>query len=154
MVSVKDVPSEKLIRELAIYLRDNYRTISPPLWSKFVKTGAHRERLPQNDDWWWIRAASILRKIYLNQHIGVEKLRKMYGGVRNAGLKPRHFRKAGGKIIRLILQQLEKAELVKTIKGEGRILTPNGYALLDRISLKIFRETIRENPSLKKYAFQ
>jgi len=154
MVSVKDVPSEKLIKELAIYLKDNYKIISPPSWSRFIKTGAHRERLPQYDDWWWIRAASILRKIYLNQRIGVERLRKMYGGIRSMGLRPAHFRKAGGKIIRLILQQLEKAELVRTIKGEGRILTPSGYALLDRISIKIFREIIKENPNLRKYAFQ
>jgi len=154
MVSVKDIPPEKLIKELASHLKDNYKIISPPPWSKFVKTGAHRERLPQDNDWWWIRAASILRKIYLNQYIGVERLRKMYGGVRSKGLKPVHFRKAGGKIIRLILQQLEKAELVKTIKGKGRILTPSGYALLDGISMKIFREIIKENPNLRKYAFQ
>lgn len=154
MVSIKDVPPEKLIKELAIHLKDNYRIISPPPWSKFVKTGAHKERLPQNDDWWWIRAASILRKIYLNQHIGVGRLRKIYGGARSMGLRPRHFKKAGGKIIRLILQQLEKAELIKTVKGGGRILTSNGTALLDRISIRIFREIIKENSNLRKYAFQ
>lgn len=154
MVSIKDVPPKKLIEELAMYLKNNYKVISPPPWSKFVKTGTHRERLPQNNDWWWIRAASILRKIYLNQHIGVGKLRKMYGGTRSMGLRPRHFRKAGGKIIRLILQQLEKAELIKTVKGEGRILTSNGMALLDRISIKIFREIVKEDSSLRKYAFQ
>ena len=109
--------------------------IKPPGWAKFVKTGKGKERPPINKDWWYIRTASILRKISNLGPIGTQKLRRKYGARKNRGNKPERVYKGSGNIIRKILQQLEKAELIKqtTIKGhKGRTLTPKGKSLLNK----------------------
>ncbi|MEM2539397.1 MAG: 30S ribosomal protein S19e, partial [Candidatus Bathyarchaeia archaeon] len=106
---------------------------------------------PQNPDWWYVRCASLLRKIYVKGPIGVERLRSEYGGRKRRGTRPEHARKGGGAIIRKTLQQLEKAGLIETIKGKGRVVTPEGRSLLDSLSAEIKREMEKVNPALSKY---
>ena len=65
MVSIKDVPTEKLLYALAINIRKNFQMVKPPIWSRYVKTASRRIAPPDDKDWWYTRAASILRKIYL-----------------------------------------------------------------------------------------
>jgi len=151
MISPKAVPADKLIMELAEYLKNNYPQIKPPEWAQYVKTGVHRERVPDNPDWWYIRAAAILRKVYIYGNIGVERLRVKFGGRKQNGTKKCHFRKGGGKIIREILQQLEEAKLVKKSEKGGRTLTPEGTSLLYRLTSKILRNLVKEDIELKKY---
>jgi len=79
MTTAYDVPAEPLIKKLAEKLRDEFK-IAPPEWSKWVKTGVHKERQPDNPDWWHIRVAAILRKVYMRGPIGTERLRAMFGG--------------------------------------------------------------------------
>jgi small subunit ribosomal protein S19e len=108
-------------------------TIEMPEWAQFVKTGTHRETLPKNPNWWYIRAASILRVINEKGPVGVGKLRVRYGGRQNRGVRPDRFAQASGKVIRTILQQLETAELIKQASvgtHKGRIITPKGVSLL------------------------
>lgn len=109
--------------------------IKAPEWSQVVKTGMAKERPPENLDWWYHRAASILRKIYIKGPIGVSKLRTLYSSKKNRGLKPERVYPAGGKIIRTILQQLEEVKLIqKQEKGKkGRIITNQGKSFLDSI---------------------
>lgn len=109
--------------------------IKPPEWAGFVKTGVHKERPPENPDWWFVRAASILRKVYLKGPIGVNKLRRYYGGRKNRGVKPEHFYKGSGKIVRTILQQLESVGLLeKSTKNvyKGRVITKKGVELIQK----------------------
>ena len=110
-------------------------TINPPEWSLFVKTGVGRERPPSNDDWWFQRAASILRRVHLTGPIGVNKLKTKYGSKKNRGHKPDKFYEGSGKIIRTILQQLEEAKLIqkkeKSLR-KGRIITKQGISLLEK----------------------
>lgn len=151
MTTVYDVPADILIDRLSKYLKENVREIRPPEWAAYVKTGSHVERAPHNPDWWYVRAASILRKLYIKGPIGVSRLRKLYGGRKRRGVKPAHFRKAGGSIIRHILQQLEEAGLAEKDGNRGRILTPKGRSLLDAMAARIKRELEREIPELKAY---
>ena len=112
-----------------------------PEWSKFVKTGASKERPPEDSYFWHKRAASILKQIYQRKNVGVSRLRTRYGSKKNRGMRPEEFRKAGGKIIRTILQQSDKAgftEIAKQIKGIkgrrlGRQLTKKGTEFLEGI---------------------
>ena len=107
-----------------------------PDWAKFSKTGTHKERPPMDPEWWYKRAAAILRTVYIKGPIGVSKLRIKYGGKKDRGHKPEEFRKGSGKIIRLILQQLEKEELIKFAeKGvhKGRVITAKGQSFLDKL---------------------
>jgi small subunit ribosomal protein S19e len=136
MGSIKDVDSGRLIERAAEELK-KVGEIKPPEWSHYAKTGVHKERLPVQKDWWYTRSASVLRKVQLNNRIGVEKLRKIYGGRKNLGHRPEHKRKASGAVIRNILKQLEAAEFVKTEKGKGRIITPKGQSLLSRVAKSV-----------------
>lgn len=151
MTTVYDVPADILIDRLSKYLKENVKEVRPPEWAAYVKTGSHVERAPHNPDWWYIRAASILRKLYIRGPIGVSRLRKLYGGRKRRGVKPAHFRKAGGSIIRHILQQLEEAGLAEKDGNKGRVLTPKGRSLLDAMAARIKREMEREIPELKAY---
>ncbi len=146
-----DVPPSILIERLAKYLKDNIDEVKPPEWAPYVKTGVHAERAPQNPDWWYIRCASLLRKVYIRGPIGVEHLRSEYGGRKDRGTRPEHARKGSGAIIRKALQQLEKAGLIQTIKGRGRVVTPQGRSLLDSLSADIKKQLEKTNPALSKY---
>jgi len=136
MASVNDIGPEKANQLLASELK-NIDKITPPSWASFVKTGNHKERPPENPDWWFVRAASILKNIYNHGPVGVSKMRTRYGGKKDRGRKPERFAKASGNIIRKIVQQLESAELIKnsTTQHKGRMIAPRGQSLLDKISL-------------------
>ncbi|MEM5793194.1 MAG: 30S ribosomal protein S19e [Candidatus Aenigmatarchaeota archaeon] len=133
---VKEVDVDKFIN-LAKEELKKIKEISPPEWAKYSKTGSHRKYPPHLEDWWYIRAASILRKIQLRQPLGVSRLRTYYGGRKERGHKPERFRRAGGSNIRKILQQLEKAGFVTTKKDglkRGRILTEKGQQFIRKIA--------------------
>jgi len=149
--TVYDVPADKLIEKTAEYLRENIEDIRPLPWSVFVKTGSHLKHPPQNQDYWYIRSASILRKIYVNQFIGIERLRKEYGGRTSKGTVGKHKRRSGGAIIRNILKQLEKSELVVTVDKKGRKITDKGKSILDRLAMQVLVNLEKEQPELKKY---
>jgi small subunit ribosomal protein S19e len=152
LVSVRDVPAELLIRELAKYLRENVPQVKPPDWALFIKTGPNKDRPPMQDDWWYVRAAAVLRKVYLNGPVGIERLRMSfsYRAKIGVGVRSERTRKAGGAIIRNILHQLESAGLITKTKG-GRVVTPQGRALLDKLALNVLKELAKQNPELSKY---
>ena len=152
MVSAAQVPADRLIAELARYLKEKVPQVKPPEWAFYVKTGAHKERVPSDPDWWYYRCASILRKLYVRgEPVGIESLRVAYGGRKNYGVAPEHFVKGSGSIIRKALQQLEKAGLVVKVPRKGRTLSPKGRSLLDKLANKIMRELAKENKELEKY---
>lgn len=151
MATLYNVPASKLIEKLAQYLKENVDEINPPPWSSFVKTGAHVQKPPQNPDWWYVRCASLLRKIYVHGPIGLERLRAEYGGRKNFGVRPDHAVKAGGAIIRKALQQLEAAGLIEKLPSRGRKVTAEGRKLLQEITEELSREYVKETPELEKY---
>jgi small subunit ribosomal protein S19e len=151
MVKVNDVPADKLIEELAEHLK-RVPEIEPPAWASFVKTGSHADRPPQRKDWWYVRAASLMRKVYLKGPLGIEKLEIVYGGSKQLGYFPKHHRDSGSSAIRNILKGLEKAELVAKQGTSGRVLTSKGFALLDKISKDVFKEQVKLNPALERYS--
>ena len=151
MVNALEVPADELIRRVAAKLK-RMEEIKPPAWAYFAKTGVHKEAPPTDVDWWYIRAASILRKLYKTRKpVGIERLRTVYGGRANLGSRPEHFRKAGGSSIRKILQQLQKAGLVQVTPRKGRVLTPAGVSLLDNTAYEILKELAEKQPELKVY---
>lgn len=151
MISPHDVPASKLIERLAKYLKENIDEVNPPPWAYAVKTGMHTQRPPENPDWWFIRCASVLRKIYLYGPIGVERLRADYGGRKDYGVRPDHASKAGGSIIRKALQQLEAAGFVEAFKTSGRVVTKKGRKLLEELAEDVQKELVKKMPELEKY---
>jgi|SRR3989344_4616080 len=140
MKTVFDVNPNKLIEMAAAALKKEGK-LAPPEWSKFVKTGVSKQRPPANEDWWYVRAASILRTIYCAKRpIGVSKLRVKYGGRKDRGVRPAHFRRASGSIIRKIMQQLQKADYIAIeMKSmtKGRLISAKGKKFLDTISKEV-----------------
>lgn len=134
--SVLAVPGQRLVEVLAKIIERDYRQISPPKWSLFAKTGCFKVRPPSDPKWWYYRAASILRTVYLRGPIGVSRLRSRYGGRKDTPMRRAHHVKAGGSSIRKILHQLEEANLIMT-SGKGRIISPKGRSLLDSLANKI-----------------
>ncbi len=138
MATVYDVEADKLIDGTAKTLKEDHG-LKTPQWAMYVKTGSSKERKPVDEDWWFIRAASILRRIYMEGPVGVERLRSYYGSRKNRGRKPSKFRRASGKIIRQILKQLDDAGLTQSSKA-GRKITQKGQSCLDKISSDITRK--------------
>ncbi len=117
----------------------NIPEMEAPEWSFYVKSGVSKQRVPENEDFWYKRAASILRQVYIKGVIGVEKLRTRYGCRKDKGGKPDKFKKSSGKIIRTILMQAEVVGLVEKINignQHGRRLTQKGRDFLDSIEVK------------------
>ncbi len=133
-MSVYEIPADKYNGKLAEALK-KIPEFQQPEWAAFVKTSVARERPPKEEDWWYKRAASILRQLYIHNVVGVNRLRTRYGGRKNRGMKPEKFRKGSGKIIRTLLQQAEKANFVEKYKGKrsGRRLTEKGTEFLNSI---------------------
>ncbi len=134
MVTVDDVDALKLVKKTAAKLET--MGLPAPKWVGSVKSGPHVERLPQDDKFWYVRCASILRKAYVDGVIGVSRLRTHYGGRKNRGVRPEHHKRAGGNMIRKGLQALDKAGLL-TKKKVGRVLSPKGHALLNAAAKEV-----------------
>lgn len=153
MTTFYDVPADALIDELAARLADR---LEQPDWAEYAKTGSGREMPPEQDDFWAIRAASLLRKVAKNGPVGVKRLETEYGnatrGSNRYGVAPRHRSDASGNVIRTVLQQLEEEGLVQTAEGEGRRITPEGRSLLDEVAGDVLAELTEERPELERYA--
>ncbi len=138
-MSIYVTEPNKLIESVAEKLRE-FPEIQRPEGSEFWKTAFFKELAPiDHENFWFIRCASILRKINKRGVLGVNRLRKEYGGKNRRGPGLNHSAKGSGKIIRVALQQLEKAKLV--VKGKkGRKLTPEGVSFLERTAYQLTRK--------------
>ncbi|HPX77427.1 MAG TPA: 30S ribosomal protein S19e [Methanobacterium sp.] len=145
MTTIYDVPADSLINEVAKDLKEN-KKIEAPGWAQFVKTGVHKERRPENPDWWYVRCASILRRIYIDGPVGINSLKSYYGGKRDRGSRVEKFRPGSGALIRGAVQQLEAVGYIEKIR-EGRQVTPKGRSFLDKKSHQLKNDI----PELAKY---
>ena len=107
-----------------------------PKWNDYVKTSTDNELAPYNPDWYYIRAASVARKIYLRQGVGVGGLRKYYGRRSGNQTTQEHFHRASGGLIRHIFHALESMKVLEKMGKGGRKITDNGQRDLDRIARK------------------
>ena len=148
-MGINDIPATELIEAVAQDLKGK---IQEPNWIDFVKSGRHRERAPHRRDWFYVRMASILYRINKNGILGTNRLRSYYGGRKNRGLKPHRFYKASGKIIRTMLQQLEKVDYIQKAKKDsmGRIISPAGQAVLDNTANQLLGKSKPKAAPAKK----
>ena len=127
-MNAMDVFPGHLIAAVAAKLEDkaSYLGWSRRAESVFWKTASIREFAPvDTENFWYIRAASMLRKLY-HGGTGVNRLKKQYGGRTGSVMHAEHSKPGSGAIIRRIFQQLEKADLVKRTEKRGRELTNAG----------------------------
>lgn len=84
----------------------------------------------------------------MRKKVGVNGLRKHYGGKARRGTRSETTQKANGKNIRYCLIALEEAGLVGTVKLEsdegsitmGKSLTKKGTTDMDRIASQILKD--------------
>jgi small subunit ribosomal protein S19e len=134
MANIYDVKGSELVKVAAQRLKEKMKK---PEYIIYAKSGAHRERPPQDPDFYFVRSASILRQIYVNGPVGTERLRTRYGTrLEHNGTHRHHHQKAGGSLIRESMQALEALNFIKKTK-KGRIIAPAGKAFLDRVSKEI-----------------
>lgn len=141
-VTVRDVKAADFIKAYAEHLKRSGK-IELPSWWDIVKTASFKEMSPNDPDWYFVRAASIARKVYLRQYTGIGSLKKVYGGAARRGVHKQHFQVASGGLIRHILQQLEEMKVVEKcpegVNKGGRKITSHGQQDLDRIAGQVVR---------------
>jgi small subunit ribosomal protein S19e len=130
-------------------LKENERIV-PPEWAGNVKTGVHKELSPTNEEWWYTRCAAILRRIYTDGPVGIERLRSVYGGKKDNGSTPSHKAKGSGSVARKAVQQLETAGYLQKVK-EGRTISAKGRSMLDNTANELKHELLGKIPELAKY---
>ena len=134
--TVKDVPAAAFVKEYAAHLKRSGKIELPP-WVDLVKTSVAKELAPYDPDWYYIRAASIARHVYIRPDVGVGGFKKRFGSKYRRGTRAMHHRDAAGGHIRHMLQQLEAIKVIRKSDKGGRRITPDGQRDLDRIASKV-----------------
>uniref|UniRef100_A0A6T7I291 40S ribosomal protein S19 n=1 Tax=Attheya septentrionalis TaxID=420275 RepID=A0A6T7I291_9STRA len=138
-ICVRDVAADDFIAAYAEHLKNSDK-FELPVWADLVKTGVFKELAPYGEDWYYTRAASIARKVYLRPGVGVGMLQKWYGGNYRRGARTEHFRKANSGIIRSVMIQLENMKVIENLPSGGRRMTRVGQQDLDRIAGAVFHD--------------
>ncbi|MEM0074619.1 MAG: 30S ribosomal protein S19e [Candidatus Micrarchaeaceae archaeon] len=130
MSNIYEVDAQRLVEEVAKKLKE--QNLAKPEYIGLVKSGAGRERVPSNEDFWYVRSASLLRRIYINGPVGISRLRTYFGNrKKHRSVIKHHHYKASGSILTDSLNSLERLGYVAKTKS-GRIITPKGRSLLDK----------------------
>ena len=137
-VTVRDVAAAKFIAAYAEVLKNNDKFVVPK-WVDLVKTGVHKELAPYDPDWYYIRAAAIVRKVYLRQGTGVGALQKRFGGAYRRGAAPEVHQDAAGGLIRNILTTLDDLKITEKSGKGGRKITRTGQQALDLVAGQVAR---------------
>lgn len=132
--TVKDVPAPVFIQALAAHFKKSGK-FELPVWADLVKTATHKELSPRDPDWYFVRAASLARRVYLRGGQGVGAFTRVYGGSNRRGTRKSRFNSSSSGLIRHILLQLENVDIVgKKDDRKGRFVTRQGRSELDTIA--------------------
>ena len=121
MVDAKKIPPSALVEGLTEEFKE-MKEIKVPEWVEFLKAGIHREKPWEQQDWYYRRLASTLRKVSLMGPVGIEKLGQEYGGSVDRGSKRYHPASGSRFIVRHMLNTLESMGYVKK-DSKGRMLS-------------------------------
>ncbi|XP_063139959.1 small ribosomal subunit protein eS19 isoform X2 [Rattus norvegicus] len=111
-VTVKDVNQQEFVRALAAFLKKSGK-LKVPEWVDTVKLAKHKELAPYDENWFYTRAASTARHLYLRGGAGVGSMTKIYGGRQRNGVRPSHFSRGSKSVARRVLQALEGLKMVE-----------------------------------------
>ncbi|XP_069115124.1 small ribosomal subunit protein eS19 isoform X1 [Argopecten irradians] len=139
-ISVKDVDSHTFTKALAAFLKKSGK-MKIPEWATIIKLSKFNELSPYDEDWFYTRAASICRHLYIRSPAGVGALTKIYGDRKRNGTVPSHYCRSSGSVARRVLQALETQKLVEKDANGGRKLTSQGQKDLDRIAAQVKEKT-------------
>jgi len=136
----RDVAAQDFINAYASFLQRQGK-LEVPGYVDIVKTSAGNEMPPQDSEgWFYKRAASVARHIYLRKQVGVGALNKLYGNAKSRGTRPSKHVDASGSVNRRVLQALEKIGVLEISPKGGRRISENGQRDLDRIAAQTLEE--------------
>merc|ERR1712151_1120534 len=135
VVTVKDVSAQKFIVAFSQHLKRQGK-FEIPKWTDLVKTGKAKELAPYDPDWLYVRAASMVRKVYIRGGSGVGAFTKVYGKQQRRGTCTNRWSRGSGKICRYVLQQLEEMGLVEQDEEGGRKISKDGQRELDTVAVQ------------------
>ena len=90
MASVKDVDQQKFVTGFADFLKKSGK-MPVPDWADLIKLARFNEQGPLDQDWYFVRAASVARHLYIRSPAGVGSFTKIYGARKSNGCAPSHF---------------------------------------------------------------
>merc|ERR1712042_135608 len=131
-VTVKDVDPQVFVRAFAAHLKKS--KLKVPEFVTIVKTSKAHELGPLDPDWFYVRAASVARHVYLRPNVGVGAVRKIYGGAKRNGTRPNHFCLSSSNVARKVLQSLEGIKVITKDVNGGRSIAPTGRRDMDRVA--------------------
>eukprot|EP01083_Nonionella_stella_P127114 385022_1 len=140
-VCVKDVNPGQWITAFAAHLKQQ-GSMDVPECVDYAKTGISRILPPQNPDWYYVRAAAVLRRVYLRPFTGIGGLSKVFGSTWGLS-RPLHFRTAATGILRKVLHSLEKLNLLAKSEDGGRVITKSARRDCDRIAMKVLGKKVQ-----------
>ncbi|KAI8319336.1 40S ribosomal protein S19-A [Martensiomyces pterosporus] len=135
-VTVKDVNAHAFIKAYAAHLKRSGK-LEVPAWTEYAKTGSFKELSPYDQDWFYVRAASVARHIYLRGGVGIGALSERHGGSKRRGSRPNHHAVSSTNVARKVVQGLEKLGILEKHANGGRKITSAGQRDLDRISVQV-----------------
>ncbi|KAL8972237.1 MAG: hypothetical protein Q9183_000651 [Haloplaca sp. 2 TL-2023] len=135
-LGVRDVDAQKFVEKYAAFLKKQGK-LPVPGWVDTVKTSPAKELPPQSIDWYYTRAASVARHVYLRKTVGVGRLRKVHGSTKNRGSRPSHHVDASGAVDRNVMKSLEKIGVLEKDEDKGgRRISQAGQRDMDRIAIQ------------------
>eukprot|EP00759_Apiculatamorpha_spiralis_P007309 PhF_6_TR14306/c0_g1_i1/m.22975/K02966/RP-S19e, RPS19; small subunit ribosomal protein S19e len=147
-VGVKDVDADQWIKGFAAHLKQQGQ-LDVPEFVDFAKTGISRVLSPQNPDWYYVKAAAVLRRVYLRPFTGIGGLRRVFAKTWGRS-RPQHLVLAAGGVTRKVLQSLEKLNLLTKSEDGGRVITKSARRDCDRIAMKVLGRKVRIEPKAAK----
>eukprot|EP00999_Lentomonas_sp_LEN2_P001210 NODE_2226_length_621_cov_309.123482_g2176_i0.p2 GENE.NODE_2226_length_621_cov_309.123482_g2176_i0~~NODE_2226_length_621_cov_309.123482_g2176_i0.p2 ORF type:complete len:154 (+),score=38.14 NODE_2226_length_621_cov_309.123482_g2176_i0:77-538(+) len=136
---VKDVSHADFISAAAAQFKREGQLELPKNW-EFQKMASWKQYSPYDQDWFYIRTASLLRRLYVRGGTGIGGLQKHYGGARKRGVCPVHHADASAGVIRHCLHQLENKGLVEHDENGGRRVSKSGRKMCDQIAQRVLME--------------
>merc|ERR1712189_175301 len=85
-----------------------------------VKDVKQKELAPSDENWFYIRAASTVRHLYLRGGAGVGSMTKIYGSRQRNGVCPAHYSVGSKNVARKVLQALELLKMIEKDPNGGR----------------------------------
>nr|AGH70204.1 40S ribosomal protein S19 [Placozoa sp. H4] len=135
--TVKDVNPHDFVKAFAAFLKKSGK-LNIPDHVDLAKTNISKELAPYDPDWYYIRAAAVARRIYLQGGQGVGRIRRKYGASKRRGSRPCHYSPGIGGVTRAVLRSLEGMKIIqKVADANGRYITSTGQRDLDRIAAQV-----------------
>jgi len=134
--TMKDVSANKWVRAMASHLKQTGKLFVPTC-AEFVKQSHGNQRAPQNPDWYFYRAAAVLRRIYQRPGTGYGGLSKPFGMKKNNGSRPEKFVRAAKGMLHWVCKSLEGMKLIGKGKKSGRVITKEGKRKCDAIAFNV-----------------